>query len=136
LRLADVTEPLLGYNIGGRFFSPAGPRSMHTAPLFADLLAELLQESPAGSVFAKPVMGLKGRQCYRIDEVPADPQRLASLHRRLLSDSYVFEQTIQQHPVLGALYPHSVNTLRLITYLDHEGQVRFLSAFLRCGANR
>ena len=45
----------------------------------------------------------------------------------------VCEEFIHQHPVLNALNPHSVNTLR-ITSLLVDGEVEILSATLRCGA--
>lgn len=43
------------------------------------------------------------------------------------------EEFIRQHPVLNALNPYSVNTVR-ITSLLVDGEVEILSATLRCGA--
>lgn len=43
------------------------------------------------------------------------------------------DEFIVQHPDMAALYPDSVNTVRLITFLDPQGTVHLLAAVLRIG---
>lgn len=45
----------------------------------------------------------------------------------------MIDEFIVQHPDMSALYPDSVNTVRLITFLDKEGVVHLLAAVLRIG---
>jgi hypothetical protein len=46
---------------------------------------------------------------------------------------FVVESAIEQHPVIREIYPHSVNTLRIITYLTKDDQPRILGSRLRMG---
>jgi hypothetical protein len=48
---------------------------------------------------------------------------------------YILESVIDQHPLLQEIYPHSVNTLRIITYLTKDGQPKIIGTRLRMGRN-
>lgn len=48
----------------------------------------------------------------------------------------LIEVFITQHDVLNTIYPKSVNTLRVITFLENENKVRFLGTILRMGAGK
>lgn len=47
---------------------------------------------------------------------------------------YVVQVGLQQHPALAALYPHSVNTLRIVTIRSGDG-IEVFSVLLRVGVN-
>jgi len=46
---------------------------------------------------------------------------------------YVLESLIEQHPVLRGIYSHSVNTLRIITYLTKDGHPKIFRTRMRLG---
>ncbi|NNG03243.1 MAG: hypothetical protein HKM95_03980 [Inquilinus sp.] len=46
---------------------------------------------------------------------------------------WLLEQAIRQHPVVAAIYPHSVNTVRIVTLAYPDGQIRILAALMRMG---
>jgi hypothetical protein len=48
---------------------------------------------------------------------------------------YVIQPYVKQYKTLNDLYPHSVNTLRVNTFLEKDGSVRILSTALRFGAD-
>ena len=48
---------------------------------------------------------------------------------------FVLESVVDQHPVLAEIYPHSVNTLRILTYLTRDRQARVLGTRIRLGRN-
>ena len=43
------------------------------------------------------------------------------------------EEALQQHPEMSALYPYSLNTLRVCTLTDDKGDVHVLYSFVRTG---
>ena len=43
------------------------------------------------------------------------------------------EEAIKQHPVVAAIYPGSVNTVRIVTLAYPDGQTRILAALMRMG---
>ena len=40
---------------------------------------------------------------------------------KLLSEAYMIEEIIKQHPITKQIHPQSVNTLRIFTIIDKEG---------------
>lgn len=47
----------------------------------------------------------------------------------------VFQKAVKQHSELEKLYPHSVNTFRVFTYLDDEGAIKIKFIIIRFGRN-
>lgn len=48
---------------------------------------------------------------------------------------FLLEEGLKQHPALSALYPHSLNTLRISTLTDSAGEAHILYVFIRTGVN-
>ena len=54
--------------------------------------------------------------------------------RLIAADQTLLEQLLVQHEAMSSLYPDSVNTLRMITYLDTDAdKMHLLAAVLRIG---
>jgi hypothetical protein len=45
----------------------------------------------------------------------------------------LFQQVVQQHPELHKLYPHSINTFRVLTHIDQEGKIKVKFIVIRFG---
>lgn len=52
---------------------------------------------------------------------------------RLAARQVLLEEFLTQHPVMASLNPSSVNTLRIISYLDPSGRVHVLARTLKMG---
>jgi hypothetical protein len=50
-----------------------------------------------------------------------------------LSGQYMLQERVRQHPAMSRLYPHSVNTIRVVTIFDGRS-IQALGAVLRTGA--
>lgn len=48
----------------------------------------------------------------------------------------LYESFINQHPVLDKIYPKSINTIRIVTFLDDKVNVEIWTALLRMGFNK
>lgn len=58
----------------------------------------------------------------------------AALRAELIaSGETLIEEVLVQHPEMARLYPGSVNSLRMVTYLDPDGEVHLLAAVLKVG---
>ena len=53
----------------------------------------------------------------------------------ILQGSFLFQEPVRQHEAISAVYPHSLNTLRIDTYIDPSGKIYLLAACIRFGAN-
>lgn len=104
-----------------------------TAPL--ESLAET--DAPGLNGFCKPLAGMQGDDTFplRIDRgrffVADKPISLDELRSRL-SGRFLFQQRIDQHPLMSQLNPSSVNTMRLISFCS-DGQAAVLHGVLRIG---
>ncbi len=59
---------------------------------------------------------------------------VAALRAELLaSGQTLVEEVLTQHPEMARLYPRSVNSLRMVTYLDPVGTVHVLAGVLKIG---
>ena len=82
--------------------------------------------------FCKPSDSDQGRGVFVLD-LPATENELRDTYRHLLaSPPMLLEELIDQHPSVSAIYPDSVNTVRVMTLNDH-GEVRLLAAAMRFG---
>lgn len=83
-------------------------------------------------VIAKPAEGFGGAGIDRIDTAEiTDPVSWRTT--QLAKDQTLLEEVLAQHPELDALYPGSVNTIRLITFLDATGHFHVIAGVLRIG---
>lgn len=109
-------------------------------------LARLCRELMGRKVCLKPVEGYGGAgfSAFRIDEqagqavfVHPVTGAVVALHDWWAGacaspEGYIVEHYLVQHPVLAAIHPNSVNTLRIWLY-QARGEVRIAGAFLRVG---
>lgn len=124
----------LGTTRLGSFVAPTGEvRPLPTADDLAREVAALVGASDTGGVFAKPVVANKGSGAFRVTaESLAD--KADALFQAVQDNDYLFQAVVRQHEGMSALYPHSLNTLRVLVGQDESG-ARPLSAIVRMGSD-
>ncbi len=82
-------------------------------------------------LFVKPLDAYEGKGVQRI-ESPRNENEIRILYDRLVKGKFIIEQELMQHP--GMIFGNkSVNTLRINTLLDKNGEVHFFKPVLRAG---
>ena len=123
----------LGWVSNGAYTSVDGEtRPVADAADLEAVLGQMLGDVRTGggeSLFAKPRRGSKGAGIYRLTS--AEPP--ASLWRALQETGYVFQQTIQQHEGLSAVAPDTLNSLRITTLRQSEGDPHVTASWIRFG---
>ncbi|WP_172976054.1 sugar-transfer associated ATP-grasp domain-containing protein [Halomonas sp. THAF5a] len=94
------------------------------AVAFADRL-----RAGGGGLFVKPVMGTGGRRCALIRSV--DDPRISDYLTS--TGPYLLQRPLTQHPAMSALYPGSINTVRIVTVSRAQGEPVPYCAVLRIG---
>lgn len=94
------------------------------------------------SLVAKPVVGSGGNWVLVFPQVRPESNILldgmgkewsaGNLAEFIGSREYIFESRVEQHPALSAIYPHSLNTVRIITLNDGQKVIPW-AAVLRAG---
>ena len=101
-------------------------------------LRSWVHKSETDALIVKPLTGAGGRgvlavrrrgthiaACSGHGETPLDQFRL--------EEDCVVQELVLQDPRLAALSSHSLNTVRVVTFLTAEGTVLVLAALVRCG---
>lgn len=95
----------------------------------------------AERIFLKPTFGVGGRGIRVFErsgggytDIRSGEPLDAGLLAALAAEDYLAEEGVVQHPVLDAIYPHSVNTFRIVTECDGKRQAKVLLALLRMGS--
>jgi hypothetical protein len=91
-------------------------------------LAAFLARHP--KVLAKPLEGQGGGNITLYENVT---DAAAFRARVTAAGQTIVDEFIVQHPDMSSLYPDSVNTVRMITFLGKDGTVHLLAAVLRIG---
>lgn len=114
-----ILDPLL-YRANGQYYS-ADDR-VQTKSEVDTFLADVDDE-----IIIKPDNGRGGHHIIfahskdiTVDKLPSDGNLL-------------FQKVVKQHPELSRLYPHSVNTLRVFSYLNSDGEVNAKFIIIRFG---
>jgi len=95
-------------------------------------LRQLMKENNLESVVLKPKLGAWGAGIHFIsrDEL----HKLEDLMSSQEGD-YIIEENLRQHSEMDKINPHSVNSIRIISFLCTDGTVEFLGAMLRTSAS-
>jgi hypothetical protein len=108
---------------------------MRTVPL-----EELLQDKTRHfDGFCKRLAGIQGKGVFPLKLsdgklfVKSEEIDLDELRNRL-DRPHLIQERIQQHEKMSSLHPHSVNTIRLVTF-NNDGKVQVLSATQRIGTH-
>ncbi len=101
-------------------------------------LASIVDAARDVDVFCKEVLGEQGTNVFRLQvaagaiAIDGRPATLDDLAARLRS-RHLLQQRVVQHPALAALYPASINTLRIVTVRDGATVRHFSMPVLRTG---
>jgi hypothetical protein len=130
---------ILMYNHLNRFVIGEKSFEIDSVYDFEAVLNDLVKNhSSFRSVFIKKTYGSYGGSfTYRIsaDQLPLNRTILNEMYTAVCGSAYLFQETIQQHPQLNVINPSCLNTMRIDTFIDREGRVEIISAFLRMSSS-
>jgi len=121
-RFGEYAIKPLFLSITGNFYDP------NCRVLNPEQLNRILKEYN-GTMVVKQEFGMGGKEVTVIHSSRFKPRQL-NKHK-----NYVIQPFIKQHKILNDLYPHSVNTFRVLTFLKKDGSVVVLYSMLRFGVD-
>lgn len=108
----------------------------------ADFTKELArifeQNSTCDSIIIKKTYGsYGGEEVFKImrEQISSNPEMIDNLYYKVLKAGFLFQETVKQHSELNLLNPSSLNTLRIDTFIDKDGNIEIISAYLRMSIN-
>jgi hypothetical protein len=108
--------------------------TMQTAPLCS------VADGKEIDGFCKKLSGLQGRGAFRLSvtdskiRIAHQESTLATLSQRL-DGRYLLQERVQQHAELDRLFPHALNTMRIVTF-NIDGKIQVFNAAMRIGTGK
>ena len=134
-----ILPKLLLYNQKQVFVKENVDFRINSLPEFKNLLVTIFNQNPAyQSVFIKQTCeSYGGDHVFRItpQQLANDGGLLADLYAIIIKSGFLFQETILQHPELNRINPSCINTIRMDTFIDKDGKVNLMSAYLRMSTN-
>lgn len=114
-------------------------------PLGREECAQTIAECRAEKLFVKPTFGVGGKGIAVFNRESDGAERLVDRASGQVFDAlcletlakegdYTIQEGVRQHEAMNAVYPHAINTLRIITECV-GGRARIVLALLRMGCN-
>lgn len=130
---------ILMYNHRNVFVKANENFKIENASDFYEELVCIFKKNPTfNSIFIKRTYGsYGGREVFRInrDELISQSEIIDNLYLNVIKTGFLFQETVKQHPKLNILNPSSLNTIRIDTFIDKEGNIDVISAYIRMSMN-
>ena len=122
----------IGYNILKSFSSGKLFILINSFAEFKNYSKKLFQSVDTEQIFIKANESKGGKGVYIISKNTADDE-LENIWNKVKQGSYIFQEALQQHESVNKIYPNSINTVRIETYLNNSGDIEILGGFMRFG---
>jgi len=127
------------YNHSTFFVSGNESFQIKNSSELGERLRTIFRENPAyDSIIIKKTYGsYGGHQIYKLskNQCGKDEKILNEIYDEIINTGYLFQETIVQHPDLDKVNPSCINTIRMDAFIDSNGKVEIISAFLRININ-
>lgn len=129
------TPKLISHNFGKHFFLNGKMYPVHNEDDLVNFFKVVFEYYKKESLFVKPISMYGGIGCFLISKknLKEDISQCASF---VMENSCIHEELIIQHPEINKIHPGCINTVRMETFIDKEGQIHILSALMRFGIGK
>jgi hypothetical protein len=102
---------------------------------FKTLLVEIFSHNPAYNsiMIKKTYASSSGSKIFKLFRYinDIDPAIMEELFSEVHKSEFLFQETIKQHPDLNVLNDSCLNTIRIDSFIDSQGKIDIISAYLR-----
>ncbi len=130
---------ILMYNHRNVFVVRNEIHHVNTPAEFVSLLAEVFKSNQiTDSIYIKRTYGTYGgNKVFKllVNELYINSESVNDLFEEVIRSSYLFQETIRQHPEMNKLNSSCLNTIRMDTFIDQDGKIDIISAGLRTSLN-
>lgn len=131
-RQFDIRLPAtLGWNSGGQVTIGKTLYETERQANLGTFLGEAMRQHNLEKIFVKPAEGSCGYGCAFLSLKQVEGG--IGCYPGLLEGSFLFQEPVLQHQAISAVYPYSLNTLRLDTFIDSSGKANLITSYIRFG---
>lgn len=128
------TPKTLLYNYQTEFYMDGSKINLSNIDKFIKIIQGILEQREVIAIFIKPVDGIGGTNSFKVDRnAITENHVMLNIFNTVVKGNYLFQETINQHSSINKIYSSSINTLRVHTYTDTDGNKKIASALMRFG---
>lgn len=115
------------------------PHPKTIALLDSNRIDDFLQKNDGMDAFCKENTGESGKGAFtlRIEKgilfINGEKADKKTLAEKIGDGCFIVQERLHNHKLIDRIYPHSLNTLKLYTFLHDDGNVEYLGAIIRFG---
>jgi hypothetical protein len=102
---------------------------------FIELLEIVFTSNTSGDsiIIKKTCAGSGGHDIYKLykNQLQTDFKTINEIYNIVIMSEFLFQECVRQHPEMNKLSPSSLNTLRMDTFIDSEGNIDIISGMVR-----
>jgi hypothetical protein len=130
---------IIMYNFKKIFVLSKNATEVKSVGDFKELLLEIFRQNPSyESIFIKKTNSSScGSNIYKLFlyQVNGKPEVIDEIYFDVIRSGFLFQETINQHRDLIELNSSCLNTIRMDTFVDNNGEANIISAYLRMSIN-
>ena len=111
---------------------------VNSASEFKLQLEQIFEQNPSydSLIIKKTYDSFGGDRVYKIfrHQLATEVKMVEAIYIEIIKTGFLVQETVIQHPEMNKLNPSSLNTFRIDTFIDKEGKVEIMSAYLRMSA--
>src|SRR5690606_34024159 len=132
----DIPTPkLISYNVKHSFYYNSRIYTIATNTDLTVFFTMVFEDTKKEQLFLKLIDGIGGKGCILIEKSNLED----NIHKygdTLLHNTYIHQEKINQHSAISVMHAAAVNTIRVYTYLDLDGESHVISALMRFGIGK
>lgn len=102
---------------------------------FKSLIEKVFERNPYyDSIFIKKIYSSSsGADTYKLfrNQLTTEAELINELYSEVIKSEFLFQETIKQHSELNKLNSSCLNTIRIDTFVDSDGMIDVISAYIR-----
>jgi hypothetical protein len=135
-RQFNVNLPtILMYNFKQMFVAGDKNVIVNDVREFTALLKETFKNnSDCDSILIKKTCASSGgANIFKLypNQLQSDPETINKIYSKVISSGFLFQENVKQHPELMRLNHSCVNTIRMDTFIDRNGNISIVSGHIR-----
>ncbi len=123
---------LISHNLDSNFIFEGNIFKIDSQSELFNFFKQVFDKTNHQNIFIKPLSLYGGTGCYRINKnnLKNDISKCSDF---VINNSCIHEAVVNQHPEINKIHANCINTIRMETFIDKQGNTHLLSAFMRFG---
>tara|TARA_R110002049_G_scaffold116271_4_gene268726 strand:- start:106 stop:1152 length:1047 start_codon:yes stop_codon:yes gene_type:complete len=129
------TPELISYNLKNYYHFKGTVSLITNKTDLAIYFINVFEATKEDKLFLKLLDAVSGKGAILLDKKRLNTQ-LERYGDALLNNSYIHQKVLVQHAEINKIHSESINSVRIITYIDKNNDIHILSALMRFGIGK